>query len=114
MLDTDTELINMNIGELWKLFNDTLAKEDENGRKLMETYRNEYHYIKNGIKLRVLIQYLTKQWYEEYPTSKKVSIKGHGKFSLELFLWEKEEREHMMREIISRHLENETLTIPRG
>jgi len=56
--------------------------------------------IKNGFRITVPIWYFTEEWFEIYPASKKVKIVGHGKYNLDDFMKEKEDRDALMRSTI--------------
>lgn len=63
--------------------------------------------IKNGIMIKVPIEYILKGWYDERPTYKKVMIKHFGKCDLISFEEEIKKRETLMREFILRWTKQE-------
>lgn len=107
----EISLYDLNIEELWLTLKKTLEENN-----LTKEYEQEHEKIKNGYKLRVDIRYLfeNKGWYEEYPTSKKVRIQGHGKYPLIPFLDEIDTRKIAMIKIIEENQEEKGITTPRG
>lgn len=99
------EILEWDTTKLWKTINtiDNVKKE----------YPTEYKKIKEGVTLKIPIQWITEEWYEEYPHSKKVRVKGYGKYSLQKFMEEKEERDKLMRKIIESEMKTEEPTKPR-
>lgn len=107
------EVLTLDIHSLWNAYLILLEEIDAEGKPLKEIYEDRTHKIKYGIRLNLPIWYLTKQWYEEYPTSRKVKVVGHGKYPLDKFMEEKEEREQLMREALLDNIDDEGVTTPR-
>ena len=59
-----------------------------------------YTKCKFGIRIGCPVWYFTEEWYEIYPSSRKVKIVGYGKFWLKDFMQEKEDRDSLMRNLI--------------
>lgn len=91
--------------KLWNMFEIIVNKE--------KGYEKQKQQVKFGINLEFPIHYITQEWYELYPASKKASIKGYGKFPLQEFMDEIEQREEIMKEIIIENIEKEEITSPR-
>lgn len=101
-LKVDEErVLNAETKELWNILN-SMRNSPDNDIKA-----SDYEKVKYGINLLVPIWYFTEDWYEIYPNSKKVAIRGHGKFSLDAFMDEKEERDSVMRGIIIENMDDE-------
>lgn len=64
-----------------------------------------YNKCKFGINIDCTIWYFTEEWYEIYPSSKKVKINGYGKFWLKDFMKEKEDRDSLMRNLIINNID---------
>lgn len=91
---------------LWEILN-TLEKEE------LQEYEEEYYKIKFGYNVMVPISYLTENYYEDYPTTKKVKVLGYGKYNFQDFYDELDERKHAMRQIILDNIRDEDKIIPR-
>lgn len=98
---TETEVFNMSINKLWKVFNN--IKEE------IEIDKNVYYTIKYGKFFKCVIHYLINEWYEIYPNSKKVYIRGYGKINLEVFMEELDYRETLLRKVIIDNIDNENI-----
>jgi hypothetical protein len=70
--------------------------------------------IKMGITMDVPIWYITEEWYEIYPASKKVKVQGFGKFQLVDFMQEKELRDNLMRNIILENIDENGIVTGRS
>lgn len=105
-IDNPDEIYSWEIGELWNAIN--LLEEEEK-----QDNEEDLEKVKYGIRIRVPIIYLIKGWYEEHPESKRITIKGHGKYDIVEFHDEVDEREAMMRQIILDSIE-EGSTEPRN
>lgn len=114
MPETAEELLEWDIKKLWECFKMLMQQENEDGRKMIEEYKEENDKIKNGTIIKIPIYYITNEWYEEYPSSGRVKIYGFGKYMIESFEEEKEKRETLMREIISENMDTGGTTIPRN
>lgn len=89
-----SEILNWNITQLYNYFL-TIVENNKIKNK-----------IKYGINLQIPIYYITNEYYEIYPQSKKVNIKGFGKIDIDIFMNELEDRENLMRKIIIEQLDN--------
>ena len=83
-------------------------------RRKQYNYTEETEQIKNGIKIKIPIIYLTNEWYEIYPSSRKAKILGYGKIPLNEFVEEKNMRETLLRKIISEQIDEGSITTPRA
>lgn len=81
----------MRLGTLWSVF--CSWDGDEEFEDLKES-------VKNGFEWEFNIEKVVAGFYEEYPSSDLVHIKGHRKFSLSDFWDEIRKREKIMREIM--------------
>lgn len=106
---TPEEIINAGTGKLWNMFQILIEEEDEQGRDLEELYKEEIKQIKNG-ENQIPIWYITNKWYEEIPESKKIKVKGHGKYNIIEFMEDKGKRETIMRSILMENLEEGGMT----
>lgn len=97
---TEEDILKMPISELW----DTAVIV------VPEEHLEE---IKNGIKMKIPIWYITEGWYELHPNSKTVKVQGYPKNSLIEFMEEIDERKARMRELIIDNLTDEDPTKPR-
>lgn len=113
-IENPDEIYEWDIGKLWNAFQVMLEKEDDEGTEYRTIYYNEEILVRKGIRIKIPIQYIINEWYEEYPHTKKIKISGHGKYKLIDFEEEKEERERIMRRIILDNLEDGENTTPRG
>lgn len=86
--------------KLWNTLNS--LKNDEDAQLNQENYYS----IKHGLRIKIPIWYITEEWYEIYPSSKKVKIQGHGKFWLKDFMQEKEDRDSLMRSEILKNIDD--------
>lgn len=86
--------------DLTMLYNCAKAMEDDINPK----YRKLLQQAKHGIKIKIPIYYITQEWYELYAPGKTVGVQGHGKYNMQEFMDEIEEREKLLRKII---LENQ-------
>ena len=95
-MDIDPQdILTWNLEKLWA---SALVILDE--ETLSDLEREQLNIAKNGITIEVPIQYLTKKYYEEYPSSKKAKILGFGKLALTK-LWEEiEKRENLLKKLI--------------
>lgn len=101
---TTEEILNMDIKTLWKTTQ--IIKQQTNNKQTLKHIEQ----TKQGTRIPVLIWYFTEEWYEIYPESKKVRIRGHGKYQLEDFMQEKEHREQTMRTLLINHIETKGIT----
>lgn len=69
--------------------------------------------VEQGLNIKFPIDYITQEWYEVYPTSRKAKIYGFGKISLQDFLEEKKARDRLMRQLIEEEIDKPGTTIPR-
>jgi len=91
---TPEEIMTWETKKLWNTLN-TIKNDNDN-----VVDDTDYKSIKYGINVLCMIWYFTEEWYEIYPSSRKVKIRGYGKYLLKDFMKEKESRDNMMREII--------------
>jgi hypothetical protein len=91
------EVLTWETKKLWNTLN-TLRNDTDNN-----ITEEDYFLIKFGNKIKCPIWYFTENWYDIYPSSKRVGVKGHGKFYLKDFMDEKEDRDKLMRSIIIAH-----------
>lgn len=103
-IDLDPQdIISLETKRLWNILN-TIKKDSKS------TIDNEeYYLIKYGIKIKCPIWYLSEEWFELYPNTRKVSIKGYGKYKLNDFMNEKENRDNLMRSIIINNLNDDSI-----
>lgn len=111
-IENPDEIYEWEIEKLWNTIKTYEDEETERG-KIKKIYKKEIETIKNGINLKIPIWYLIKGWYIEYPNTKRVQVKGHGKVNIIEFMEEKERRENILRTIILENLEENTATEPR-
>ena len=109
---TLAEAIQYKLEDLYNVI-ELIIQQDDEDLNYPDEIKLKYDLIRNGINLKIPLPYLTKkEWYTEYPNSKRVSILGHGKFPIMLFYDEIKERERICREIIIGELEEqETIQI---
>lgn len=105
-LDDPNEILEWNTEKLWNAVQTIKQEIGERPRG--------YEEAKNGIRINFPITYIIKQWYEEYPSTRKAKIMGYGKLNITDFEEEIENREAIMRNIIQEHLEDEEPTTPRS
>lgn len=104
-----TDLLNINPEDIltWetkKLWNTLNAIKNDKENNID---KEKYYKIKYGINIECPIWYITEEWYELYPSSKKTKIKGYGKYNLSDFMQEKENRDELMRQEIINNLNDE-------
>lgn len=105
MIDINPEeVLTWDIEKLWNT-----TKQLVNEQK----YKKELHQIKFGINIEFPIHYIIYEWFELHPVSKKATIKGYGKYKLQPFIDEVEQREELMREIILENIGKEEIATPR-
>lgn len=85
-----------------KLWNAVQQIDEETDGEL----KKEIQKIKEGIKLKIPIYYITQEWYDIYPTGKSLNIYGYGKFEVDTFMEEIQTRERIMRKIIYENINN--------
>lgn len=105
------DLLKWDIGTLWSSFQTIMTYEDEE-EKLSEKYKKEIEQVKNGIKIKVPIWYITNMWYEEHPSKKGVKILGYGRQDINNFQEEIEARKTIMRNIIHEETQTDDLSQP--
>lgn len=106
MIDINPEeVLTWNTTKLWYMFN-IIKQNTEIDQDIMEK-------VKNGINIKIPIWYITEEWYEIYPSTKKVAIKGHGKYELNHFMNEVEERDRIMKETIIENIDPGEIISPR-
>jgi len=76
-----------------------------------EEYTVEISQVKFGDKIKIPIWWIMNEWYEIYPSSARIKIKGYGKYKIWSFMEEKEWRDNLMRNIL---IENITQLNPVG
>lgn len=99
------DIMKMTTKELWETYTLILEQENEEGKDLEKEYEEDTQKIKNGIKIKIPIWYITKNWYEERPEHKKVKVTGYGKYEITSFMEEIDKREQIMRSIILDNIE---------
>ena len=97
------EILTWDLEKLWNFY--VMIKENRDDK--------EYHQIKFGTKLIIPIRYLIEEWYEMYPTTKKVRVLGFGKFNITEFTDEIEEREKALRKAIEEEIQEDEIAEPR-
>lgn len=102
------KIYSLTIYELYNMFTQTVYEY-----QLEQECKDEIEQVKNGVYLRFPIYYYTNKWFEEYPSSRTVNIKGHGKFQLTMFMKDKEARETIMRQVIINNVDDGSITTPR-
>lgn len=100
---TTEEVLTWETKKLWNTINTIKNHEDA------EINDEEINKTKNGINIECPIWYFTEEWYDIYPSSKKVKIRGHGKYSIKEFMKEKENRDSIMRKIIIKNIEQDEI-----
>jgi hypothetical protein len=96
-LDINSEdVLTWETKKLWNTVN-TLRNDPDVKLKIEPL---DYEQCKYGIRIKCPIWYFTEEWYEIYPSSKKVKITGYGKYDLPDFMQEKEERDNLLRTLI--------------
>lgn len=98
---SEADILKMEIAELY----DTLKMMQES--EDLEEYEEEIREIEEGIDIKIPIIYLTNEWYEPYPSTKRVKVMGFRKYEINEFFKEKSAREAKMRVIILENLGNE-------
>lgn len=101
------EIFEWDLKKLWKAYQQ--IKEEESMHLGQETQM-----IKHGIRVKIPIYYIINEWYEEFPSNKRVKIEGFGKLSIEDFYDEIEERERLIRQVIIDDYERGNPIEPRG
>ena len=86
------ELMKAEIKELWEYIK---SIQEETG-----DYDEGIEQVKKGIDIMLPIWYITEEWYDIYPSSKRVKIMGFGKLRIQDFMEEKDRRSAIMRSII--------------
>lgn len=110
---TNTEdLLKWDLNELWSCFQTILTYEEEKRGKLEDVYKEELQNVKEGIKFKIPIWYLTNKWYEEFPAKKGVKVLGYGRYNINEFQQEIEKRKTIMRNVISEESTDTDLTEP--
>lgn len=99
MIDIE-KLYGMTIEELWEAYNQTIAEDPDN-------FKETTTKIKEGINIKIPIEYFTKKYYTENPSNKNVNILGYGKVPITKFWEEETDRKTIMRQTIIE--ENEEL-----
>lgn len=99
------DIYSMDTETLWNIFLEINEETKE--------YKKEMDMVRNGINISFPIQYLINEWFEIYPASKRVTIKGYGKFEITKFMEEKEEREKIMRKTIAQEALSKEVEEPR-
>lgn len=105
---TEEEIENIEtwgIAELWNIFR--LGEPETDKEHLLKER------IKNGFNMNIDIRWIINEWYEAFPKTNTIKIKGFGTRKLDSFLDEKELREDEMRKNIIDNL-NTGVTEPRG
>lgn len=116
---TDTNELNiytMDIEELWNLLLEKIEEEDEDTNTPYKTiYAEEINNIKEGYRLKCRINYLfpSEDCLIKHHSSKKATIKGHGKYQLNDVEDEIDQRKATMRKIINATQKDNTNTRPR-
>lgn len=107
------ELLSWGVKQLWTCFKQLMEDETEDGQKISVLYQDELYKVKFGVKLKFPVWYMTNEWFEAYPTSKKVRIMGYGKIAITDFMEEKDSREAVMRKVIAELMDQGGITKPR-
>lgn len=71
-------------------------------------YDKEIEKVKMGYLIQIPIWYITQEWYEMYPSTKRIKIYGHGKYEIKDFMEDLEQRETTMRNIILNEQQEDT------
>ena len=69
--------------------------------------------VKHGINMNFPIWYIHQEWYSTNPSTGRVTIQGHGKWKLQDFLEELEQRRLLMLKTIEEEINTPGTTIPR-
>lgn len=109
--ELEGEILKWNIRSLWQNFR-RICREEINEKGEM-IYKKEFNTVRDGIKLKVDIRWITNEWYAVHPKSEQVKIIGKGVHNLIEFMEEKEGREDIMRTVILETLSDESPVIPR-
>ena len=105
MIDTSPEeVLTWDMEKLWNALKQLTEKEE---------YKKDKELIKNGIKVKFPIQYIIQEWYKMNPENKRVTVRGYGKWKIDDFMEEIEEREDLMRQIIIEKMEKPEIAKPR-
>lgn len=104
-LEDPNEILEWDTEKLWNAVQQIKAELEKTPRG--------YEKAKNGIRINFPIQYIIKQWYEEYPSTRRAKIIGYGKVNIQELEDEIEERNTIMRQIIIEHTDDEEATKPR-
>lgn len=107
------EIYSLNINELWNMFNTTMEQVDDNGKKLIDLYIDEYKFVKNGVNIKLPILKIINEFYEDRPIYNNVIVYGFGKFKDIDFYDEIEIRKNIMRTIIIENYDEDSVTTPR-
>lgn len=65
-----------------------------------------YFEVKFGCTIDFDIMYITNEWFEVFPSSKRMKMYGHGKLHLKDFDNEVQLRKNVMRDQISKEIDN--------
>ena len=87
------DLYDMNLGQLWNLLQ---AQPDD----IKQVYNQEILDLKRGILTNVPIIYLLNNWFTPYPITRTVGVTGLGKYDIQAFYDDVQERENIIRKII--------------
>lgn len=98
-LDENNILI-YDIDKLWSI----LGYLKDSGYPISD---DNYNLIKNGFKIKFPIHYLIEEWYNLYPSTKRVSIQGYGKFKMDDFMEEVDKRKALLRTVIMENIEDD-------
>lgn len=105
-IENPDEILEWDTMKLWNAIQQ--IDEETNG-----ALKKEIDKVRNGIKLKIPIYYITQEWYDIYPTGQSVNIYGHNKYNINDFMEELQEREKLMRKIIFDNIDDEDPTISR-
>lgn len=87
------DVLDLSLDELWAAVQ-LLDQED------LKEFTEEIEAVKFGVDVKFPIYYIINEWYENHPSSKRVSIKGYGKSDIVKFHDEIEERKKVLRNIL--------------
>jgi hypothetical protein len=105
--DIYTRLNTMELEELYEL----LDLNCEERKSEIDFYTIKYdqytlkpkdvvQFVKEGVIIKVPIQWITKEFYQIYPQNKRVRIRGYGKYPLNKFYEDIDERKKLLRMIL--------------
>lgn len=100
------EIVKLGLAELYSLA-EIMFHTDEIDEK---EYNETIDLVENGVKIKIPLLYIINNYYKPFPSSKRVLIKGYGRYNIMAFDKEVKYRENLLRQMILNNIDDESPT----